>query len=321
MNLRLPEIYSADQLLDISFRQASKKAKALRSTPAPKEKRIRESEKKRVETASKIIEKNLLSITKNFPSYEQLPPFYQKLLEIKINKDRYKKSLGAAQWALKNVQKVKNETIKEITGEDTRAAIEFLGRTASIIKKIKKELDDLSEIRKILLEFPVVEDLPTIVVAGYPNVGKSTFMKTLTGSNVKIAPYPFTTKDILVGHKKTKYVKYQILDSPGLLDRPKEERNQIEMQSIIAIKELADAVLFIIDPNQEITPQKKLLEELKQEFTTPIYVALNKADTTPKEKFEEIKKQINCDAHIIAARNPIDCEKIFNEIASKINQP
>ena len=44
-------------------------------------------------------------------------------------------------------------------------------------------------------------------------------------------PYAFTTKSLFVGHMDHKYLRWQVIDTPGLLDRPLEERNTIEMQA------------------------------------------------------------------------------------------
>jgi nucleolar GTP-binding protein len=319
MKFNLPHVYTSEEVINKAFKQGSKSAKIIRSTPAPRLRRMRDSEKRRIVVASRAIEGCLRPLVKQFPSYEQLPPFYQKLLEIKVTKDRYKKSLGAVQWALNNASQVRNETVKEITRKETNPSKEYLGRVASIIKRIRKELDDLIEIKEILLNFPVVEDLPTIVIAGYPNVGKSTFTKTLTGSNVKIASYPFTTQDLLVGHKKTRYVNYQIIDSPGILERPMGERNEIEMQAVLAIKELADAVLFIIDPTQDLVKQKTLLNEVEKDFGVPVFIALNKADIAPKEKIEEAKKEFSgYEVYVITAKDAAECEKIFDKISAAI---
>jgi nucleolar GTP-binding protein len=214
---RLPNVPTSDDLIDKAFHQGSKVAKATRSSRKPREKRMRVSEHRRVTVIGGVIESDLLSIVKNFPSYEELPNFHKRLLEIKIDKDVYKQSLGAVHWCLKNVQQLKRETLRDLKGRnDTRPAQDFLGRVASMVKKIRKDLDELIEIKAVLREFPDLEDVPTLVVSGYPNVGKSTFMKSLTGSDVQIAPYPFTTQSILIGHTMRRHQRYQVIDSPGL---------------------------------------------------------------------------------------------------------
>jgi len=50
-----------------------------------------------------------------------------------------------------------------------------------------------------------------------------------------------------VGHTDYKFVRWQVIDTPGLLDRPLEERNTIEMQAITALAHLKACILFFID--------------------------------------------------------------------------
>jgi nucleolar GTP-binding protein len=317
MSFNLPHVPKADEILDDAFRQGAKEAKARRSVKAPFKERMRESEEGRVKYIGNSIQSDLRKIVKRFPSYDQLSPFHKTLLEIKIDKDRYKKSLGAAQWCLDNVSRLKLDTLNHLKEyrKDTEASRQFQGRVSSMVKKISKDLDDLIEIKKILREFPVIEDLPTMVVCGYPNVGKSTFMKNLTGSEVKIASYPFTTQSILIGHTNIKYQKYQIIDSPGLLDRAMEQRNKIELEAVLALKELADVILFIVDPSQDLASQVSLLKEVSSSFEAPVFVAVNKSDITPKEKMDEALKEFaQYTSFSISANNGADCVRVFQSI-------
>jgi len=91
-------------------------------------------------------------------------------------------------------------------------------------------------------------DEPAIVIAGYPNVGKSSFVNRVTRASNQIAEYPFTTKGVQIGHFERDHVRYQIVDTPGLLDRPEDERNDIERQAVSALEHLADVVVFVLDP-------------------------------------------------------------------------
>ena len=64
----------------------------------------------------------------------------------------------------------------------------------------------------------------------FPNVGKSSFMNKVTRADVEVQPYAFTTKSLFVGHMDYKYLRWQVIDTPGILDHSLEERNTIEMQ-------------------------------------------------------------------------------------------
>ena len=64
----------------------------------------------------------------------------------------------------------------------------------------------------------------------FPNVGKSSFVNQITRANVEVQPYAFTTKSLYVGHTDYQYLRWQVIDTPGILDKPLEDRNTIEMQ-------------------------------------------------------------------------------------------
>tara|TARA_B100000482_G_C12491813_1_gene252996 strand:- start:134 stop:517 length:384 start_codon:yes stop_codon:yes gene_type:complete len=58
-----------------------------------------------------------------------------------------------------------------------------------------------------------------------------------------------------------------MVDTPGLLDRPMTERNQIEMQAIAALEHLGDVLLFLIDRTDDsttpVSEQEHLLGEVR----------------------------------------------------------
>jgi nucleolar GTP-binding protein len=164
---------------------------------------------------------------------------------------------------------------------------EIYGRVSSIIKQVDKNLIFLSGAQKILRTFPDIEDIPTVVIAGYPNVGKSSLIRQLSAAKPEIAQYPFTTKQIYVGHmeKTVRYEKkrYQIIDTPGLLDRPLAERNNIEKQAIAALRHLADLIVFLFDPTgtsgYQMNEQTLMLEDIKKLFDdVPFIIVENKVD-------------------------------------------
>merc|ERR1712151_8582 len=90
----------------------------------------------------------------------------------------------------------------------------------------------------------------TLILTGYPNVGKSSFMNIVTNANVDVQPYAFTTKSLFVGHLDYNYVRWQVIDTPGILDHPLEDRNTIEMMAITALAHLPAAVLFFVNAEQ-----------------------------------------------------------------------
>ncbi|MCD6542320.1 MAG: 50S ribosome-binding GTPase, partial [Thermoplasmata archaeon] len=109
--------------------------------------------------------------------------------------------------------------------------------------------------------------------------------------------------------------RYQIIDTPGLLDRPLEKRNKIELQAIAALKHLADLIIFILDPTETcgygLKEQMNLLKSIKKEFSgIPIIVVENKSDLM-KRKSPYMKISCKTGEGIEKLR-----EKIFETLSS-----
>ena len=70
-----------------------------------------------------------------------------------------------------------------------------LGRMCTVIKKLKAALGYLEEVRKHISRLPALDpSTRTLLLTGYPNVGKSSFMNKVTRADVDVQPYAFTTK-------------------------------------------------------------------------------------------------------------------------------
>lgn len=76
-------------------------------------------------------------------------------------------------------------------------------------------------------------------------------MNKLTRAQVDVQPYAFTTKSLFVGHMDYKYLRWQVIDTPGILDHPLEQRNTIEMQSVTAMAHLRSCILFFMDLSEQ----------------------------------------------------------------------
>lgn len=68
---------------------------------------------------------------------------------------------------------------------------------------------------------------------------------------MEVQPYAFTTKALYVGHTDYKYLRWQVIDTPGILDHPLEDRNVIEMQAVTALAHLRAAVLYMMDLSEQ----------------------------------------------------------------------
>ncbi|MDI9394175.1 MAG: NOG1 family protein [Euryarchaeota archaeon] len=293
---QIPTVPSSEELINKAFKRSARAMSG--KTIDGRDSRLRANESM-VLTAANIFTDNLANIVRRFPSFEHLPKFYYELTDILVGVEKLKMSLASVGWASRKIHEVARSYVGKIRDSDIPEPLrkEAFGRFASIINSINKDLLFLNEARNVLRKLPDVQDEPTIVIAGYPNVGKSSFVSNITGATPEIAPYPFTTKGVAIGHFTRDGVRYQVMDTPGLLDRPMAERNHIERQAITAIHYLDAVVMFILDPSEscgyEIEDQKRLLAEIRENFNLPLLVVANKADRPEFMKMDEVEMNMS----------------------------
>jgi len=278
----IPTIPTADELLDRSFRRAAKKMREKNNKNRANEDFVR--------AITQATHDKLVSIIQSFPEFGQLPPFYRDLCDILFGMDNLRQALGMVGWAAKNVRDVGGGISRGMRRADALTERKrAVARIASIVHRADDALHYLNDVRNVLRKLPVIStDEFTIVVAGYPNVGKSSFIRLVSSAEPEIASYPFTTKGVIVGHRNAERRKrIQFIDTPGLLDRTEEERNAIEKQALNALVYVADLVLFVIDASEHcgysIEAQEKLREEIAGIVTVPMLTVVNKADIKKTE--------------------------------------
>ncbi len=301
MNLKLIE--RPDKLLDIAFSRARKKASHYK-----KQKTIfytiKGKEIAKVDESATYLEERLKQVVIAFPSVNTLDPFYKDLFEFVIDLNETKKALGQMTAVAKIIKNLRRKTIvalkelpyiKEERSMDKAKNISrgYFGRVSSLIKELKNSIEVYNSATIKLKELPSINTRDDVyLLAGLPNVGKSTLLGKVTTSTPKIASYPFTTKGLNVGKFVKKHLNVQVIDTPGLLDRPLSERNRIELKAISAFQHLKGTIIFVVDPLQGIEPQTNLLKELKKLFTDKGFiVVINKTDLVDEEKVRNIKEE------------------------------
>jgi len=279
----MPTVPTADEILDRSFRRAAKKMKEKTNKDRANEEFVR--------AVGAAVHDRLVSIIRGFPEFDQIPRFYLEMADILFGMDRIKQSLGAVGWAAKHTKMVGNQLAVQSRKSDDTTVVRkrTVARLASMVHQIDKDLRFLNEVRNVLRMLPHVDDSYTVVIGGYPNVGKSSFIRLVSSAAPEVASYPFTTKGVIVGHRAMGREKIQFVDTPGILDRPAEERNAIERQALSAMMNVADTVLFILDPSEHcgypMEVQLHLLDEVKGMIDVPLIVAANKSDLQTMEGY------------------------------------
>ena len=286
----IPTVLSADEILDKAFKKASK----VDFDGMTRIETVREINIGKLKSASDTIVTTMGRYVKAFPSLEKLSPFYGELVDMTVGKDKLKKSLGAMDWCRGNVARVSKEAVRNIAGARTIPQIDEVrrssyGRISSFVKQVDKELKFLAIARNSMRKFPTVDPaLPTIVIAGSPNVGKSQLVGRISTAKPRVAVYPFTTQEISVGTFERRYHRYQVIDTPGLLDRELSERNPMELRAVLALRHLATLIVFLYDPTETcgypMSQQSHLLDTIRREFAkVPVVEVENKLDMMKSE--------------------------------------
>jgi nucleolar GTP-binding protein len=259
---------------------------------------------RKIKFTQQTISERLTNMLADFPRLSDIHPFYSDLCNTLYDRDHYKLALGQINTAKQLVDAVARDMIRMVKYGDSlyrckclkRAA---LGRMCTILKRQKASLSYLEEVRKHMSRLPALDpNTRTLLMCGLPNVGKSSFMNKITRANVDVQPYAFTTKSLFVGHTDYKYLRWQVIDTPGILDHPLEQRNTIEMQAITALAHLTCSVLYFMDISEQcgftIEQQCNLFRSIQPLFANKqLVVVINKIDAQPWETLgEEYKAMI-----------------------------
>ncbi|HRK77652.1 MAG: ribosome biogenesis GTPase Der [Hydrogenophilales bacterium 17-64-11] len=121
--------------------------------------------------------------------------------------------------------------------------------------------------------------LPTLVLVGRPNVGKSTLFNRLTGTrDALVHDLPGMTRDRHYGRGRVGGKPYLVVDTGGLEPVAKDGiMAEMARQTLQAIDE-ADAIIFMVDARAGLTPQDKAIADRLRRASCPVLLAVNKAE-------------------------------------------
>ncbi|KAG7121524.1 Nucleolar GTP-binding protein 1 like [Verticillium longisporum] len=297
--------------------------------------RIRGFYTRKVKFTQETCSDKLGQIIESFPRLNDIHPFHRDLMNTLYDADHLKIALGQISTCKSLIESVGRDYVRLLKyGQSLyqckqlkRAA---LGRMATLIKRLKDTFLYLEQVRQHLGRLPSIDpNTRTLVICGFPNVGKSSFLKSVSRADVDVQPYAFTTKSLFCGHFDYKYLRFQCIDTPGILDHPLEEMSTIEMQSITALAHLRSAVMYFMDLSEQcgysVEAQINLFASIKPLFSNKLVEDL---DAETQEKLQGLLKsgevemlQLSCNTQegVQDVKNAV-CERLIAErVSQKLN--
>lgn len=308
------KIEQYDWYLDYAIRNAKKKAAEMRNELHHLEfaHMVKRLESAQMDTIASALKKHLDLIIKSFPSLDDLTEFYNQLVRLTLEFNDLKKSLSAISWASMKIGEFTSVYMRKVQGSRTVPDMSahkkaYLGRISSIMKQIKEDLKYLEHARVVFYDYPSIKaNIFTVAIAGFPNVGKSTLLSKITPAKPEIANYSFTTTKLNVGYAMLGHEKAQIIDTPGALSRL-EKMNAVEQQAYLAMRYVADLIVFVFDlTSNEYTldMQEELLKQVEK-HNKPILYYLSKTDLLNQEQIDKFIERYKNHGEIIMSKDDL----------------
>ncbi|KAG4184381.1 hypothetical protein ERO13_A09G169400v2 [Gossypium hirsutum] len=249
------------------FQSALRKAKRVLPTKgiANVAKRERNRGAKQLDALMKELAVPLRGYIENFPKRIYLHPYERSLIELTFGAGNYEEVLKKVDALRKKVVSVGKEhaslCAKSLSKKEAEERLtEGLEKLQEIFKCEGQAIDDLLYIAKTLRAMPVVDlEMPTLCLVGAPNVGKSSLVRLLSTG------------------------KPEVTDTPGLLKRCDEDRNNLEKLTLAVLSHLPTAILYVHDLSGQCgmspSDQFMIYKEISERFGNHLWLdVISKCD-------------------------------------------
>jgi len=168
----------------------------------------------------------------------------------------------------------------------------------------------------------------TVILVGFPSVGKSTILNAITNANSEVGSYEFTTLDVIPGTLNYKHAKIQVLDVPGIVHGA--AMGVGRGKEVLAVIRNADLAIIIIDATRPLhydalmkemydsglrlnvdVPIIKIIRKPRGGISIGTTVKLTKID---KKTIEAIFKEFRINNADIVIRSDIDADQLIDAI-------
>src|SRR6201984_313756 len=166
----------------------------------------------------------------------------------------------------------------------------------------------------------MTKKLPSLVIVGRPNVGKSTLFNRLTGTRRSIVTNePGITRDRIYGKAEWRGRALEIVDTGRIGPHDKAAISQeILRQAHVAIKKAALLVL-VGDSQAGLTPLDEELARLLRNTGKPFVIAVNKVDSRSQEVNAGVFHRIGVPVFPIAAEHGTGVDELLDEALARVS--
>ena len=165
----------------------------------------------------------------------------------------------------------------------------------------------------------MTEKLPSVVIVGRPNVGKSTIFNRLTGTRRSIVTdEPGITRDRIYGTATWQGQSFEVVDTGGIVPDDKAAiPREILRQAQVAI-ESASQLLLVVDVRAGLTPLDSELARLLRRTGKPLAILANKVDTQMQESLAAPFYGLSNDVFPVSAEHGYGFDTMLEAITGRL---
>jgi GTP-binding protein len=165
----------------------------------------------------------------------------------------------------------------------------------------------------------MTEKLPSVVIVGRPNVGKSTIFNRLTSSRRSIVTdEPGITRDRIYGTATWQGRTFEVVDTGGIVPDDKAAiPREILRQAQVAI-EAASQLLLVVDVRAGLTPLDEELARLLRRTGKPLAILANKVDTQMQESLAAPFYELSNDVFPVSAEHGYGFDTLLETITAHL---